>query len=148
MLYVTKSVEFSAAHRLNNPNYSERRNEEVFDKCNNPHGHGHNYRLEVTIAGNPNPETGYVIDLKKLKKLLDEEIIEKVDHKHLNYDVEFLRGIIPTVENLAIVFWRILEERMPEGRLHSVKLFETENSWAEYFGEPVVVKNYTMDENW
>jgi 6-pyruvoyltetrahydropterin/6-carboxytetrahydropterin synthase len=98
------------------------------------HGHGHNYVLEVTVAGEPNPETGYVIDLKTLKAIVMREIIEKVDHKHLNHDVEFLDGVIPTAENIARAFWKILEPQITEGKLHSVRLHETENNVVEVLG--------------
>lgn len=135
MLYVTRKMHFSAAHRLYNPNFSDAKNEEVFDKCNNFYGHGHNYYLEVTVSGKPNPETGYVIDLKKLKKIINENIIEKVDHKHLNFDVDFLKDIIPTVENLAIQFWKILYPKIKEGRLHCIKLYESDTSYVEYYGD-------------
>ncbi len=137
MVYITRKATFSAAHRLYNPKFSDEENERVFDKCNNPLGHGHNYVLEVTVAGHPDPETGYVLDLKLLKEVIDREIIQYVDHKHLNYDVPFLRGIIPTVENLAIAFWRILEAKLPAGKLYRIRLFESESNWAEYYGEPV-----------
>jgi 6-pyruvoyltetrahydropterin/6-carboxytetrahydropterin synthase len=142
MLYVTRRVGFSASHRLYNPEYSEVKNEEIFDKCNNYHGHGHNYILEVTVAGNPNPSTGYVIDLKKLKMILNEEILLKVDHKHLNFDVDFLEGVIPTVENIAVVFWDILKDKIKDGRLYRIKLFESETSFVEYFGEPIELKRF------
>jgi len=140
MLYLTKQVLFSAAHRLYNPEYSFEKNDEIYDKCNNLYGHGHNYILEVTVAGVPDPNTGYVIDLKKLKKILNEEIIEKVDHKHLNYDVDFLKGIIPTVENLAVIFWKILENKISDGKLYKIKLYETPQSFVEYYGENVEVE--------
>jgi len=134
MLYLTKKVTFSAAHRLFNPSFTFEQNDEIYDKCNNPNGHGHNYTLEVTVNGIPNPDTGYVIDLKKLKIVLDEEIISKVDHKHLNFDVPFLEGIIPTVENLSVAFWKILEKKLPAGELHRIRLWETDNSYVDYFG--------------
>lgn len=137
MVYVTRKETFSAAHRLYNPTFSDERNEAVFDKCNNFYGHGHNYTLEVTVRGVPDPETGYVIDLKRLRDLIDEVIIDKVDHKHLNYDVDFLHGIIPTVENLCVVFWQQLEHRLPSGELHRIRVFESENNVADYYGEPV-----------
>jgi 6-pyruvoyltetrahydropterin/6-carboxytetrahydropterin synthase len=137
MLYVTRKAHFSAAHRLFNPTFSDERNEATFDKCNNQMGHGHNYTIEVTVAGIPDPLTGYVIDLKKLSALMEEFIIEKVDHKHLNYDVPELRGIIPTAENIALVFWQILEPKIADGKLHSIKVFESENNFVEYKGEPV-----------
>jgi 6-pyruvoyltetrahydropterin/6-carboxytetrahydropterin synthase len=137
MVYVSRKAHFSAAHRLFNPTFTEDRNEEVFDKCNNPRGHGHNYTLEVTVVGQPDPQTGYVIDLKKLARLMDELVIERVDHKHLNYDVPELRGIIPTAENIAIVFWQLLEPKIEDGKLFSVRLFESDNNFVEYRGEPV-----------
>jgi 6-pyruvoyltetrahydropterin/6-carboxytetrahydropterin synthase len=139
MIYVTRRAHFSAAHRLFNPTFSDSRNESVFDKCNNLHGHGHNYQLEVTVKGVPDPETGYVIDLKLLAKLLEDEILSRVDHKHLNFDVDFLRGVIPTAENLALCFWQILEPRISSGTLHSVKLYESDNNFVEYFGEPLEI---------
>jgi 6-pyruvoyltetrahydropterin/6-carboxytetrahydropterin synthase len=142
MVYVTRKCHFSASHRLYNPEFSHEENERIFDKCNNLRGHGHNYVLEVTVAGQPDPETGYVIDLKKLRDIIEEHIVEKVDHKHLNYDVDFLQGIIPTAENIAVMFWQIIESRLPSGRLHAVKLFESDNNFVEYFGDPVKIKRY------
>ncbi len=135
MIYVTRKSEFSAAHRLFNPKFTDEQNEAVFDICNNIHGHGHNYVLEVTVKGQPDPETGYVIDLKLLKKIIDEVIISKVDHKHLNLDVDFLQGIIPTAENIAVKFWELLEDKIPIGKLHSVKLYESDKNFVEYKGE-------------
>lgn len=137
MLYVTRRATFSAAHRLYNPTFSDQRNEDVFDKCNNPRGHGHNYVLEVTVRGLPDPETGYVIDLKRLARIIDERILVEVDHRHLNYDVEFLRGIIPTAENIVVAFWERLAPAIDGGQLHALKLYESENNMVEYFGEPV-----------
>jgi 6-pyruvoyltetrahydropterin/6-carboxytetrahydropterin synthase len=134
VVYVTRKAHFSAAHRLFNPKFTDAQNEAVFDKCNNVHGHGHNYEIEVTVAGEPDPETGYVIDLKKLGELIEEFILTKVDHKHLNYDVPELAGIIPTAENIALVFWQLLEGRITEGTLHSVRVAESDNNFAEYFG--------------
>ena len=111
-------------------------------------GHGHNYTLEITVAGNPDPLTGYVIDLKKLADLTEEHIINKVDHKHLNFDVPELRGIIPTAENLSLVFWQILEPKIKEGKLYSIKVFESDNNFAEYRGEPVGdIPKYELYEN-
>jgi 6-pyruvoyltetrahydropterin/6-carboxytetrahydropterin synthase len=137
MVYVTRKEHFSAAHRLYNPTFSDERNEAVFDKCNNLYGHGHNYTLEVTVKGVPDPATGYVIDLKQLRDLIDEVIIDHVDHKHLNFDVPFLHGIIPTVENLCVAFWQQLEQRLPSGELHRIRVFESDNNLADYFGEPI-----------
>ena len=135
MIYVTRRVTFSASHRLFNPRLSEKENEELFDKCANGNGHGHNYVMEVTVAGEPQERTGYVVDLKRLKEILKSEIVDKVDHKHLNEDVNFMKGIIPTAENIARVFWDILEPKIPDGRLFSIRLHETENNVVEYRGE-------------
>ncbi|MCX6142324.1 MAG: 6-carboxytetrahydropterin synthase [Ignavibacteriales bacterium] len=135
MIYVTRRVTFSASHRLFNPRLSEKENEELFDKCANRNGHGHNYVMEVTVAGEPQERTGYVVDLKRLKEILRSEIVDKVDHKHLNEDVDFMKGIIPTAENIAKVFWKILQPKIPDGRLFSIRLHETENNVVEYRGE-------------
>ncbi|HLP17452.1 MAG TPA: 6-carboxytetrahydropterin synthase [Bacteroidota bacterium] len=135
LVYVTRRAHFSAAHRLFNPSYSNERNDEVFDKCANPNGHGHNYYVEVTVAGSPDPETGYVIDLKRLKKIMDEHFIAHVDHKHLNVDVAFMRGINPTAENIAIACWEQLEPHLGGSRLFSVRIYETEQNFSEYKGE-------------
>lgn len=135
MLYVTRREVFSATHRLHNPELSDKENEEIYDKCNNYHGHGHNYTLEVVVAGEVDPKTGYVIDLKILKDIIIENIIHKVDHKHLNHDVDFLKGQIPTTENIAVAFWNQLVDKIPSGRLYSIKIYETENNYIEYKGE-------------
>ena len=135
MLYVTRREVFSASHRLYNENFSDEENNRLFGKCNNPNGHGHNYVLEVIVAGDPDPNTGYVMDLKELKKIVIENVIKKVDHKNLNLDVEFIRGVIPTAENIAIGIWKQLEDKIPSGKLFSVKLYETENNYVEYKGE-------------
>src|SRR5688500_2009528 len=142
MIYVTRKAHFSASHRLFNPGFTDERNEEVFDKCNNPRGHGHNYELEVTVRGVAARDTGYVIDLKELARIMDEYVVDRVDHKHLNYDVDLLRGVIPTAENIAIVFWQILEPRLPSGELHSIRLYESSNNFVEYRGEPVEVARF------
>ncbi len=134
MVYVTRKETFSASHRLYNQELSEARNIELFDKCANSNGHGHNYVLEVTVAGEPSKDSGYVIDIKKLKEIVRREIIEKVDHKHLNLDVDFLRGINPTSENVAKAFWNILKEKITGGTLYSIRLHETENNSVEYKG--------------
>ncbi|MDC1067733.1 6-carboxytetrahydropterin synthase [Candidatus Kapabacteria bacterium] len=143
MVYVTRRTTFSASHRLFNPNWTDEKNQEVFDKCNNPNGHGHNYVLEVTVGGIPDPETGYVIDLKVLKNIIKEKIEKEVDHKHLNYDVDFLSGIIPTVENIVVAFWNILKESLTEQqKLIKLKLWETESNIAEYYGEDANITSY------
>lgn len=135
MVYVTRREVFSASHRLHNEELSDKENEELFDKCNNPGGHGHNYVLEVTVAGEPDEKTGYVIDLKDLKKIIKEKISAKMDHKHLNNDVDFMKGINPTAENIAIAIWKQLENEIPNGKLYSVKIYETENNYAEFKGD-------------
>jgi 6-pyruvoyltetrahydropterin/6-carboxytetrahydropterin synthase len=137
MVYVTRKAQFSASHRLFNPSWSDERNEEVFGKCNNPNGHGHNYEIEVTVGGIPPSDTGMVIDLKKLADIIEEEIIERVDHKHINKDVDFMDGVIPTAENMAIAFWKILSPKIREGSLASIKLYESANNYVEYRGEPL-----------
>lgn len=134
MIYVSRREVFSASHRLHNSDLSDDENREIFGKCNNPNGHGHNYILEVIVVGEVDPKTGYVVDLKQLKTIIIENIISKVDHKHLNYDVDFLSGINPTTENIAIAFWNILEDKIPAGKLYSIKLHETENNFIEYKG--------------
>jgi 6-pyruvoyltetrahydropterin/6-carboxytetrahydropterin synthase len=135
MIYLTRKENFCASHRLYNQKFSQEKNLEVYGKCAYPSGHGHNYELSVTIAGNPDPETGMILDLKKLSELINEEIIEKVDHKHLNIDVDFLDGIIPTAENLAKAFWKILESKIKHGKLYSIVVSETDNNFAEFRGE-------------
>ena len=134
MIYITRKLEFCASHRLFNPEYSDEKNADVFGLCNNPNGHGHNYVMEVTVRGDVHPETGMVLDLKALKKLVNEEIILKVDHKNLNVDVPFLKNIIPTAENLAIQFWEVLESRLESGQLHEIKLYESERNFVIYRG--------------
>ena len=135
MIYITRKTEFCASHRLFNPTFSDEKNQETFGLCNNPNGHGHNYSLEVTVRGHVEPQTGMVFDLKALKKLTNTEIIDKVDHKNLNVDVDFLKGIIPTAENLVLKFWEILEPKIARGSLHEIKLYESERNFVVYRGE-------------
>jgi 6-pyruvoyltetrahydropterin/6-carboxytetrahydropterin synthase len=144
MLYLTKRMNFSAAHRLFNPEFDEQKNLDTFGKCGSPNGHGHNYELEVTVAGVPDPETGFVIDLNQLRRIMDETIVSKVDHANLNVDVPFLSGVIPTVENLAIIFWRLLEPQITSGQLYKIRISETHSSWVEYFGSPSEIKRFKM----
>lgn len=133
-VYITRQVHFNAAHRLHNPAKSQAWNKRQYGLCTNPHWHGHNYVLEVTVRGEPNPETGYILDLAQLKRILHEAIVDKCDHHNLNDEVPFLRGIIPSTENLVIAFWEQIEPRLPAGKLHSVRLYETPRNFAEYFG--------------
>lgn len=135
MIFVTRREVFSASHRLYNPKLTDEQNDKLFGKCNNLNGHGHNYILEVIVSGEINPDTGYLIDLKLLKKIIIDNVISKVDHKNLNMDVEFLTGKIPTAENIAVAIWNELEEKITDGKLYSVKLYETENNYVEYRGK-------------
>ena len=131
---VTRRVHFNAAHRLDNPAHDPAWNQRTFGQCNNPLWHGHNYVLEVSVRGVPDPQTGYVVDLGALKAVLEETVVARCDHRNLNLEVEFLRGIIPTTENLVIAFWNEIVPRLPAGKLHRVRLYETERNFAEYFG--------------
>ena len=133
-VYVTRRAHFNAAHRLHNPAKSHAWNQVAFGKCNNPNWHGHNYLLEVTVAGTPEPSTGFVLDLGELKQLIQEHVVDHLDHKNLNVDVTFMAGVIPSTENLVIAIWHILAPHIPAGRLYRIRLFETERNYAEYFG--------------
>jgi 6-pyruvoyltetrahydropterin/6-carboxytetrahydropterin synthase len=130
-ILITRRETFSAGHTLFNPSFSDERNREVFGKCSNPSGHGHNYVLEVTLRGSRDPDTGFVFDLGELSALLHKLVIDDVDHHNLNVDVDWLQGVIPTTENLASAFWDRLDPNLPEGLLYSVRLGETEKNWAE-----------------
>ena len=134
MVYLTRKEHFCASHRLFNPKFSDKENLEIYGKCAYPNGHGHNYEIEVTVAGDPDADTGMILDLKKLSDIIDAEILQKVDHKHLNFDVDFLQGIIPTAENLAMVFWNLLSSKISAGELYSIKVYETPNNFAEFRG--------------
>lgn len=133
MILLTKKFDFSASHRLFKPELTDDENSRIFGKCSNPNGHGHNYILEVTVKGNINPDTGYVMDIGELKKIVLDEIISKVDHKNLNEDVDFLKGINPTSENIVRQFWKIMFNKINSGetKLYSIKLYETENNIVE-----------------
>lgn len=139
MIYVSRKEHFNAAHKLYNPSWSKEKNVEVFGPCANENWHGHNYDLIVTVKGTPDPETGFVIDLKKLSDLIRSEVTEKLDHKNLNLDVDFMIDKMASTENLAIEIWRILQPEISTiskfGKLHSIKLYETPRNYVEYFGE-------------
>jgi 6-pyruvoyltetrahydropterin/6-carboxytetrahydropterin synthase len=135
MIYITRRERFSAAHRLYKPELSDEENFKLYGLCSNPNWHGHNYVLEVVVKGDVNPETGYLIDLKDLKEIIRKNIIEKVDHKNLNLETDFMKGIVPSAENIVIAIWKQLVDKIPQGTLHSVKLYETENNYFEYKGE-------------
>ncbi len=136
MLFITRRERFNAAHKLHREDWSAERNLEVFGKCSNPNWHGHNYELYVTVKGEADPETGFVIDLKFLSRLINDKIINKLDHKNINLDVDFMKGRMASTEILAKAIWEELEApvRQQGCLLHCVRLFETENNYAEYFG--------------
>lgn len=133
-VFITRQVHFNSAHRLYNPTKSLAWNQKQYGLCTNPHWHGHNYVLEVTVKGQPDPATGYILDLGELKRILHAAVVDKCDHRNLNEEVPFLRGIIPSTENLVIAFWQQIEPQLKVGKLHSVRLYETPRNYAEYFG--------------
>lgn len=136
MVYLTRLEHFNAAHKLYNPTWSREKNEQVFGKCANENWHGHNYELFVTIKGDPSPDTGFLFDVKELSMLIREHVTEKLDHRNLNVDVEFMRGKMCSTENLAVAIWQQLEPHIkPPVQLHCVKLYETPRIYVEYFGE-------------
>lgn len=139
MIYVSREEHFNAAHKLYNPAWSEEKNKEVFGPCANSNWHGHNFNLIVTVKGMPDPETGFVVDLKKLSRLIRSEVTDELDHKNLNLDVPFMQGKMASTENLVFEIWRILEESLPTittiAKLHCVKLYETPRNFVEYYGE-------------
>ncbi|MBV7533276.1 6-pyruvoyltetrahydropterin/6-carboxytetrahydropterin synthase [Chitinophaga jiangningensis] len=135
MIYLTRVENFNAAHKLSNPNWSAEKNEEVFGKCANVNWHGHNYELHVTIKGNPDPETGFVFNAKTLGVIIKDVVIEKIDHRNLNMDVDFMAGKFTSAENLAIAIWDQLSQHLPaEVMLHCIKLYETPRIYVEYYG--------------
>jgi 6-pyruvoyltetrahydropterin/6-carboxytetrahydropterin synthase len=131
---LTSTHHFAAAHRLHNDARDPEWNRRVFDKCNNDHGHGHTYGLEVTVEGEIDPETGYVVDFKELKKIVEDRVVRHVERRHLNFDVDFLSGINPTAENIAVAFWRRLEGAVAGGRLRRITLHETRKNAVVYEG--------------
>ena len=135
MVYITRIEHFNAAHKLFNPNWTKEKNDEIFGKCANEMWHGHNFELYVTIKGIPNPDTGFVMDAKRLSKIIKEQVVEILDHKNLNVEVDFLKGKLCSIENLITGIWEQLLPHMPENvKLHSLKLYETPKIYAEYFG--------------
>src|SRR5579862_8991760 len=135
MVYLTRKIEFSASHLYHNPAFSAEENRRVFGKCNNPHGHGHNYVLEVTVAGDPDPATGMLLNLTELKEILQREVADRMDHRFLNYEVPELAGQIPTCENIAAAIWNLLEpeigKRIKNGKLDRVRLYESPDLFAD-----------------
>ena len=131
---VTRRLRFNAAHRVFNPSLSDAENEATFGKCNNPNWHGHNYTLDVSVEGPVEERTGYVVDLGKLKALVEHEVVDVVDHRNFNLDVDFMESVIPTSENIIVAFWRLLADRVKPARLARLVLWETENNYVEYTG--------------
>lgn len=137
MIYITRRERFSAAHKLYREDWSQEQNEAVFGNCSNPNWHGHNYELFVTVKGEIDPETGFLIDLKKMKSIILEHVISKLDHKNVNLDVDFMKGKKASTEVIAVEIFHVLKPYFDEEnvQLHVVKLYETENNFVEYFGE-------------
>lgn len=137
MIYITRKASFNAAHKLSRADWTEDKNTEVYGKCANPNWHGHNYQLYVTVKGEINPETGFLVDLKWLKDITNTYVVDKIDHKNLNLDVDFMKDKLASTENLAIAIWDQLVNLIAESgaQLHSIKIYETENNFVEYFGQ-------------
>jgi 6-pyruvoyltetrahydropterin/6-carboxytetrahydropterin synthase len=129
---VSRKEHFNAAHRLHNPSLSDAENEQIFGKCSNPNYHGHNYELIVSLTGDPDPSTGYVYDMKKLSNLIRENVLQKLDHKNLNLDTEFFKSLNPTAENIAVVIWKILRDKIDAKFDLKITLYETERNFVEY----------------
>jgi len=136
MIFVTRKEHFNAAHKLFNPAWNDEKNLEIFGKCSNPNWHGHNYDLFVTIKGEPDPDTGFVFDLKKMSIIIKEQVVNKMDHKNVNLDVDFMKGKFASTEMIAIAIWEQLAPHLDtvNCKLHCVKLMETERNFVEYFG--------------
>jgi 6-pyruvoyltetrahydropterin/6-carboxytetrahydropterin synthase len=135
MIYLTRKAEFSASHYYHNPELSAEENLRLFGKCNNPNGHGHNYTLEITVRGEIHPQSGFVIDLKELKEILNREVLDALDHRFLNKEVpEFLQQI-PTTENIAVAVWKRLQPRLQTAALHRVRVYESRNLFVDFYGE-------------
>ncbi|HUO60118.1 MAG TPA: 6-carboxytetrahydropterin synthase [Candidatus Acidoferrales bacterium] len=135
MLYLTRKCEFSAAHFYYNTNWSDEENARVFGKCANRNGHGHNYTLEVTVKGEVDTQTGFVMDLKELKQVLEREVLDALDHRHLNKEVPEFAQKIPTTENIAIAIWQRIAPKLNHAHLHRVRLYELDDLFVDYYGE-------------
>jgi 6-pyruvoyltetrahydropterin/6-carboxytetrahydropterin synthase len=135
MVYLTRKAEFSASHYYHNPEFSSEENQRIFGKCNNPHGHGHNYTLEVTVKGNVDQRSGFVVDLKELKEIMNREVIDAMDHRFLNKEVPDFKDRIPTTENLAISIWGRLKSKLNLAELHRIRVYETPDLFVDYYGE-------------
>ena len=135
MVYLTRKAEFAASHYYHNPELSTEENRRIFGKCNNPNGHGHNYVVEVTVKGDVDPRSGFVVDLKELKDILNREVLDAMDHRFLNKEVPEFLGRIPTTENIAIAIWQRLVPKMQKARLHQVRVYENADLFVDYYGE-------------
>ena len=135
MIYLTRKCEFSASHYYHNPQWTDEENRRVFGKCANLNGHGHNYTLEVTVKGDIDPVTGFVVDLKELKDVLNREVVDAMDHRHLNKEVPEFASAIPTSENIAIAIWQRIEPKLKVAKLHRVRLYELPDLFVDYYGE-------------
>lgn len=137
MIFLTRKAEFSSAHFYWNDAWTQEENERVFGRCANRNGHGHNYTLEVTVAGEVDPVSGFVVDLKELKDILEREVVSVYDHRHLNFEVPEFKTLIPTTENIAVAIWRRLDGKVPNAKLHRVRVYEMADLFADYYGENV-----------
>ena len=135
MVYLTRKCEFSASHHYHNPEFSAEENRRIFGKCNNPNGHGHNYTLEVTVKGSVDPGTGFVVDLKGMKEVMNREVVDAMDHRYLNKEVPEFANLVPTTENIAIAAWKRLQGKLQVAKLHRIRVYETPDLWADYYGE-------------
>jgi 6-pyruvoyltetrahydropterin/6-carboxytetrahydropterin synthase len=135
MVYLTRKAEFSASHFYHNPELSAEENRRIFGKCNNPNGHGHNYTLEVTVKGQVDQRSGFVVDLKQLKEIMLREVIDVLDHRFLNKEITEFKELLPTTENLAISIWNRLHSKLNVARLHRVRVYETPDLFVDYYGE-------------
>lgn len=132
---ITRRLQFNAAHRVHNPALSDAENKALFGKCNNPNWHGHNYTLDVSVSGPVDERTGYVVDLSHIKRVVEREVIDKVDHRNFNLEVDFMQGVIPTTENIVVAMWRVIEPAMRPAKLTKLVLWETQNNYVEYDGK-------------
>jgi 6-pyruvoyltetrahydropterin/6-carboxytetrahydropterin synthase len=135
LVYLTRRCEFSASHFYHNPEFSPEENRRIFGKCNNPNGHGHNYVLELTVKGAVDPRSGFVVDLRELKQVLEHEVMEVFDHRHLNLEVPEFRDRIPTTENVAIAIWNRLAAKLKAATIHRVRVYESPDLFVDFYGE-------------
>jgi 6-pyruvoyltetrahydropterin/6-carboxytetrahydropterin synthase len=145
MIYLTRRILFCASHQLYNPTLSEEENRKIFGKCANPGGHGHNYELEITLSGDVDPKSGMLTNISQLKDIVKREVIDKIDHLHLNTDCDLFEGIIPTSENILVKIWEILDGKFSNGKLYELKLHETDNNCFIYRGEGATIARYDKE---